>query len=116
MNTTPKTKQELWELHSLHKTYRQCWGGDITRDRLIAVRVMFDLYLQEAKALLEWVNSPLEVKVYPLRLEGVEAYSLAPNGSTLRGVKNDILSTREEVLNFFDEVMGLEEVTFMFQE
>jgi hypothetical protein len=116
MNKTPKTKQELWELYSLHQTYHQRWGGDITRDRIITVRTLFDLGLSDAKCLLEWVNNPLEVKVYPLQLGAVQAYSLSPNGIILRGVGNSILSTREEVLDYFDEVMGLQEIRFLFQD
>lgn len=117
MNTNPKTKQELWELYHLHKAYQQRWGGDITRSKLIDVRSIFDLGLSEARSFLQWINSRLEVKVYPLELGAVQAYSLSPNGGiVLRGVNSSILSTRQDVLEYFDELIGLEDVMFLFQD
>lgn len=90
-------------------------------DNEIIIRSLKYRYqLSSVGFLIEWFRNPLEIKVYPILVqspyrEAYTAYSLRPHGEILQDYPGHHLRTRQEVLDFMDD-LGYEEVQFLFQD
>lgn len=89
-------------------------------DEIVIRSLKFHYQLSSVGFLMEWFRNPLEIKVYPVQIdspyrESYTAYSLRPHGEILQDYPGHHLRTREEVLNFMDD-LGYEEVQFLFQD